>query len=283
MTIKIAGVQMDVALQDREANLVAIEASMRELAAEGVKLAIFPEAAVTGYCYDSLEEALPFAESVPGDSVDRLTPLCRELDLFVVYGTLERAGDRLFNAALLVGPDGLAGSYRKTHLPFLGIDRFTSHGDWPFAVHQAGELRVGMLICYDGAFPEASRCLALAGADVIALPTNWPPGAECASRHLTNARAMENNVYFAAVNRVGVERGFTFIGGSMIADPSGRTLSDAPTTESAILVAEVDIEKARNKHLVRVPNLHEIERFADRRPDLYGPLTDPVVDPSPRR
>lgn len=273
MLIRIAGVQFSPTFMDREANLSAIADSIRELSREEVSLAVFPEAAVTGYGFENAAEALPLAEAADGDSVARLTPLCRELKMHVVVGTLERAAAQLYNTALLVGPDGLVGSYRKVHLPFLGMDRFTTHGDRPFAVFSAGPLRVGMLICYDGAFPEAARCLALLGADLIVLPTNWPPGAECTCEHLSNARALENNIYFAAVNRVGTERGFRFIGGSRICDPSGRTIADAPHDHPAVVMAEVELERARNKHIVRVPNLHEIDRFGDRRPELYGPIT----------
>ena len=99
---------------------------------------------------------------------------------------------------MLVGPTGVIGSYRKVHLPYLGIDMFTSYGDRPFAVHNAVDLKVGMSICYDAAFPEASRSLAILGADLVALPTNWPPGAECTAASVINARAMENAVYFIA-------------------------------------------------------------------------------------
>lgn len=283
MTIKIAGLQMTPQFADRTANLAVIEAGMKSAAQAGAMLAVFPEAAVTGYCFDSLEEAIAVAEPVPGESVERLTATCKSLGTHVIYGTLERACDKIYNAALLVGPRGLVGKYRKVHLPFLGVDRFASHGDLPFAVHQAGELRVGMLICYDGSFPEATRCLALAGADLIALPTNWPPKSECAAEHLTNARAMENAVYFAAVNRVGEERGFRFIGGSRIADPSGVTLADAMHTNEAMLLADVDPQRSRTKHLIRIPGKHEINRFADRRPEMYGRLVAPVENPSARR
>jgi predicted amidohydrolase len=286
VTTRVAAVQMEPKLMDRQGNLSAVEAGMRRTAEGGAKLAIFPEVAITGYCFESLAEAMPYAEAVPGETVERLQPLCRELDQCVIVGTLERAGDKLFNAALLIGPDGLIGGYRKVHLPFLGIDRFASHGDRPFAVHEAAGLRVGMLICYDGAFPEAVRCLSLAGADLIALPTNWPPKSECAAEHATNTRAWENNVYFAAVNRVGQERGFRFIGGSRIADPAGQTIASAPSGGAegeAILYADIDPQRARNKHLVRVPDKHWIDRTGDRRPEMYSPIVTPVAKPTPRR
>ncbi len=102
---------------------------------------------------------------------------------------------------------------------------FTTPGNRPFAVQDAGDLRVGMNICYDASFPEAARSLALLGADLIVLPTNWPPGSECTAACCINARALENGVFYLAVNRVGTERGFRFIGQSRICDPTGDTLT----------------------------------------------------------
>jgi predicted amidohydrolase len=196
---------------------------------------------------------------------------------------VEQEQDRLFNAAVLVGPQGVLGHYRKIHLPYLGLDQFTTPGDRLFRVDHVANVRIGMSICYDGSFPESTRSLALLGADLIVLPTNWPPGAETTAQYVTNARAVENNVYFMAVNRVGVERGFRFIGHSKIADPHGNTLAEAPGTDEEILYAEVDPHLARRKHLVRVPGKHEIDRMADRRPEMYGLLTEPHHLQSPGR
>jgi predicted amidohydrolase len=112
--------------------------------------------------------------------------------------------------------------------------------------------------------------MALDGADLIALPTNFPPGAECMAEHVMQTRAMENKVYYACVNRVGEERGFTFIGHSKICDPNGRIVDQAPHREEALLYADLDVQQARVKRIVRVPDKHIIDRFADRRPDMYG-------------
>ena len=120
-----------------------------------------------------------------------------------------------------------------------------------------------MSICYDGAFPEPSRAMALEGADLIVLPTNWPPGAECTADFVINTRAMENHVYYAAVNRVGDERGFRFIGKSKICGPSGDVLAIANHADETILYAEIDQALARRKRIIRVPGKHEIDRFAE--------------------
>jgi 5-aminopentanamidase len=271
----IAAVQMNVDLADKESNLRRMLFFLEQTAGEGAKLTVFPECALTGYCFDSLDEARPHAEPIPGPSTERMAAACKRLNCHVVYGLLEADSKKLFNAAVLVGPKGVVGSHRKVHLPFLGIDRFTTPGDRPFAVHNAGGIKVGMNICYDGSFPEAARVMTLDGADLIALPTNWPPGSECMASCAVNTRAMENQIYYLACNRVGTERGFRFIGMSKIAAPGGSTMVEAMHENEAILYAQVDVDKARNKHLVRVPKLHEIDRIKDRRPEMYSRLVEP--------
>ena len=272
-TIAIA--QIDITLADRERNLARIIQVLGETAAKGARLTVFPEAALSGYCFDTLDEARPHAEPIPGPSTQRLTGICRELGCHVIYGLLEAAGSRLFNACALVGEGGLVASYRKIHLPFLGMDRFTTPGDRPFAVHEAAGMKIGMHICYDGGFPESARVMMLQGADLVVLPTNWPPGSECMAGFAVNTRAMENNIYYAACDRVGTERGFRFIGQSKICDPSGKELASAPHDREEILYAEIDVEKARRKKIIRVKNLHEIDRLHDRRPEMYGELVKP--------
>jgi predicted amidohydrolase len=225
---------------------------------------------VTGYCFESLAEALPFAETIPGPTTDRLAAICRRFNVAVIVGLLERDGERLFNACALIGPEGVLGSYRKIHLPFLGVDRFVTPGDRDFGVATVGGMRIGMNICYDCAFPEAARVMALEGADLIVLPTNWPPGAECTADYVINTRALENKVYYMAVNRVGTERGFKFIGKSKICDTNGNILAVAEHTRETTLYAELDVAEARKKRIVRVPDKHIIDRFADRRPEKYA-------------
>lgn len=281
--MKIAAVQMDVALGDVDANLETMLARLRETREAGAMLTIFPECALTGYCFDTLDEAHPLAQSIPGPATEAFTGALREVGGHVVFGMLETAPDGgVFNAAVLVGPEGVVASYRKVHLPHLGVDQFATYGDRPFAVHEVDGLRVGMGICYDSAFPEFARVLTLAGADLIALPTNFPTGAENMTKHVVYARAMENSVYFAAVNRVGRERGFRFIGTSVIADPDGNPLAASAGTDEEILYAEIDPARARNKRIVRVPGKHAIDRLADRRPETYGTLVEPHDLPRPR-
>lgn len=281
--MKIAGVQMDISITDNAGNTARMIEKLRETAAAGAKLTVFPECAVPGYCFGSLAEALPYAEPIDGPSVTSMAAACRELGVYAVFGMLERDGDRAFNVAVLTGPSGVIGVYRKVHLPYLGIDMFTTPGDRPFAIHEVEGLKIGMLICYDAAFPEAARSLAILGADLIVLPTNWPPGAETMATCSIPCRAMENQVYFAAVNRVGEERGFKFIGESSICAPSGQVLTRAATTEAVILYAEIDPLVSRRKRIVRVPDKHIIDRMADRRPEFYSLLVAPHELKTPRQ
>lgn len=272
----IACVQMDCAIADVGRNLAAIRQGLAEAAAGGARLVVFPECALSGYCYRSKEEALPHAQPLPGPASDALADDCRRLNVFALTGLLERtAAGELFNACALVGPDGLVATYRKIHLPFLGIDRFVTPGDRPFAVHDLGGLRVGINICYDGSFPESARVLTVLGADLVVLPTNWPTGART-TIPLCEARALENNIWYAAVNRVGEERGFRFIGQSRIVDPSGRVVTQAGEDGCEILYADIDPALARAKRVVKVPGEHEIDRVNDRRPEMYAPLTAPA-------
>ncbi len=273
---KIAAVQMDCKLADPKHNLAVVRTRLREAAQHGARLVIFPECALTGYCFESGDEAVAFSEPLPGPMTDALAADCRELNVFAVVGLLERgANGGFYNACALVGPHGFVAGYRKVHLPCLGVDHFSTPGDQPFAVHDIDGLRVGMNICYDGSFPESARCLMLLGADLIVLPTNWPTGAASTIKHLVQCRALENNLFYAAVNRVGEERGFRFIGQSRIVACNGELLAVAGPDEETILYADIDPAVARNKHIVRIPGKHELHRVAHRRPELYGPLVSP--------
>ena len=273
---KIAAVQMNCRLADKPFNLDVMRSRLREAAGNGARLVVFPECALTGYCFQSKDEALPLAEPVPGPASRALAEDCRALGVWVIFGLLERPerSNDFFNACALVGPQGAVASYRKIHLPFLGVDRFATQGDRPFAVHDLGGLRVGINICYDGSFPESARVLAVLGADLVVLPTNWPTGARSTACYLVPARALENHIYYAAVNRVGEERGFRFIGQSRLVGCDGELLTPAGSDQEEILYADVDPAVARQKHIIKIPGQYEIDRIADRRPEMYRPLCE---------
>jgi len=266
---KIACVQMDCRIGAVAANRQQIVAQTRAAVRAGAELVIFPECALTGYCFDSLAEAAQVAEPLDGPSAKEISAVCAATGAHVVVGFIERAGEQCYNAAMIVGPQGIVGGYRKVHLPYLGVDRFLAPGDRPFHVFDLPLGRIGVLICYDASFPEAARMLKLLGAELIVLPTNWPPGAWRTPAFVVNTRAQENHVFFAAVNRVGLERGWQFIGRSKIVDCNGDTLVEAAGEQAEMLTVELDLATANENHIVNLAGAYEIDRLADRRPDFY--------------
>ena len=264
--------QVEPRLGEKEQNLAMCFARLEEAAAAGAELVVLPECAIPGYMFDSVEEALPYAEEIPGPTTEAFERECARLGIHAVCGMLERDGDTLHNAAILVGPEGLIGSYRKTHLPFLGVDRFVTPGD-EFVVFDTAIGRIGVIICYDLRFPEVTRTLALKGADIVCLPTNFPMAARLQCEIIAPARAAENRIYLLVANRVGKERWGEFCGLSQIVDPLGKRLAETDETTETLLVADVDLTKARDKDYV-VPGEYELYLFGHRRPELYGALVE---------
>ena len=270
--MKVAGAQMNPWILEKERNLEKCLDNIRIASKAGAKLVVFPECALTGYCFASRDEALTMAETVPGWSTRTASALCRELEIYVVIGLLEKARDKLYNTAAFLGPEGLIGKYRKTHLPYLGADRFTDHGNKPYQTYTTPVGNIGLNICFDLRFPEPSRVMALKGAEVIVLPTNWPEGAENSPEHYVNTRASENRVNYVAVNRVGSERGFRFIGCSKIVDLDGKTLAEASDNKEEIIYADIDLQATRNKRVVIRAGEYELPLWDERRPELYGSI-----------
>jgi len=276
--VKVAACQIDPQLGEVDRNLERIERWVVDAAQAGASLVVLPEAATTGYAFTSLDEALPVARRAGVVAPELLAGMAAKLAITIVCGTLEAEGDEIFNSALVMSPDGRRFKYRKMHLPFLGIDRFATPGpDAPWVVEVAG-LRLGVLICYDLRFPEAARVCALEGADLIALPTNWPVGVNFHPGIFAPARAAENHCYLLAADRVGTERDVTFIGRSLLIDYDGNQMAMASDTDEGMLVGEIDPEAARATHVRRRLGEHEWDTMADRRPGLYERLLRPAVD-----
>jgi predicted amidohydrolase len=271
--MKIALCQIDVAFGDVERNLARVKARTQEAAAAGARLVVFPECALTGYAFEGAAESRRASIAAPGPATAELKKMCAATGAHVVVGALERDGERLFNAALLIGPGGIALKYRKLHLPVLGCDRFVQPGDLPLAVAETPFGRVGLAICYDGSFPETARVLKLRGAQLVVLPTNWPQQAAISRRHQSIVRAFENHVNYAACNRVGSEGGFRFPGGSQVVDYGGAVLAAAEDGE-CMLEAELDLPGADRNRIVHAPGRYELDRIAHRRPECYGALVE---------
>ena len=261
--MKVAFIQTDPVFGDVEGNVAAAVKKIKSL---GADLIVLPELFNTGYQFRTKKEALAYAEAAPsGYTTSRLIEAARSTGTFIVAGIAEKAGRRVYNSSVLVGPGGLISVYRKAHL-FSDEKRIFSPGDTPFTVHKAGPVRIGMMICFDWLFPEAARTLALKGADIICHPSNLvlPHCPES-----MKVRSMENRVFSITANRVGTERrikgkALTFIGKSQVVSPRGEVLVRAPSTGSWSKVVDIDPHQARDK---RVTGRNDI--FGDRRGDLY--------------
>jgi predicted amidohydrolase len=275
----LAVVQTDCRLADPVANTAMVVRKLHVAADTGAELVVFPECVLSGYGFASRAAAVAVAETVPGPGTEAVAVACAARGVWCVFGLLERAGDQLFNTAVVVGPRGLVGKYHKTHLPLVGADKFTDPGHGPLAVFDLDGLKVGVGVCFDGGFPEFPRALALLGADLIVLPTNWADKAMTTARFVPPVRALENGVYFAACNRVGTESGYHYIGRSSIHDPSGSPLATADHDGEDVLFARIDPELARRKKVVNTPGEYEVDRVNWRRPELYGLLAEPMDAP----
>lgn len=269
-TLTVCGVQMDVAFRHPEINLARVREQATAALGQGARLVVFPECALTGYCFESLSDARAGSLTAESPEIRSLIQISRELGMALMVGTAFAESDGTLRNAVLTFDRGLwIDTYFKVHLPFMGLDRFVVPGN---LVHQPIEIdgvRVGIHICYEGGFPEVARCLTLAGADLIVLPTNWPPGSGVSCRVIPSCRALENRVYFMAVNRVGTEGKFTFIGNSSWCQPSGAEMGRLAPDAEGLLIARVETALARQKHLIIEPGVYEVNRIADRHPELY--------------
>ncbi len=292
-TVRIAVAQYAPTVADMEANRAAALHWARRAADEKVDLLVLPELASSGYVFQSESEAADSAEEARhGVLVDALTELCAESGMHCVVGLNERDGDLRHNSAVVVGPTGHLATYRKLHL-------FNDEKSWfePGAELPVVDLpfgRLGMVICFDLWFPEAARALALAGAEIIAVPTNWVASFRrqvyndagyCLGDIVAMATAGQNGVVVACADRVGLERDVRFLGCSVIVGPDGWPLQGpAGHEEETLLVADVDLDTVAAARR-RTPRNH---LFEDRRPDSYnavvvraGRLTGAVTPSTP--
>ena len=228
---------------------------------------VLPELFATGYQFLNAGEAHALAEPVPnGQTTQALIEHAREFDCFIVAGLPELDDKSVFNASILVGPDGLVARYRKIHLFYEEKMNFAP-GDLPFAVVDIGIAKVGMMICFDHLFPESARSLALQGADIICHPANLVLP-DLAQRTMS-IRALENGVFTATANRVGSEeRGnesLTYTGQSQIIDPKGEPRVRLSLDHAEVAVVEIDVAQSRSKSITK----HN-DKLSDRRPELYA-------------
>jgi predicted amidohydrolase len=243
-------------------NLEALAAAVSGVQAD---LVVAPELALSGYLFTRKREVEQMAEEVPGPATDRLTRASAEANCHVVVGLAERSGDRLYNSAVLIGPRGVIGVYRKVHL-FYEEKLYFSPGDRGFPLFDIRGVKVGLLVCFDHFFPEAARTLALQGAQIICHPSNLvlPEYGQLTTR----VRSIENRVFWILANRYGTERRdgktLTYSGCSQITADNGEILARAQAEGDSLTVVQVDPQRALDKHLTDRNDL-----FSDRRTELY--------------
>ena len=261
--IRAAFYQFEPVFGEKEQN---IENALRAMGDVEADLVVLPELFASGYQFVSREEVAHLAERVPqGFTTGMLAEFSRRKGIYIVAGLPEKDGDSYYNSAILTGPQGFIGVYRKTHLFFEEKLMFRP-GDTGFRVFSTDIGRIGIMICFDWIFPESMRTLALMGAEIIAHPANlvlpYCPSA-------MPVRCLENRVYAVTANRVGREQrkegpALTFIGTSQIVGPDGTICTRAPEQGEALMVAAIEQEKARNKSLNPYNDL-----FQDLRPEMY--------------
>ena len=270
VTVSVCQLAADV---DRPGQVAALEAAVREAAAAEADLVVLPELALAGSCFLSPELARAAAEDREGSTVALLRALSSELGLVVVCGFPERADDAVYNAAVIVDRGDVLGFYRKVHLWGSEPVAFTPAADPPLVVDTSAG-RVAVMICYDLEIPEWVRLAAQAGADMVAVPANWPRNARTGDRpaiEVVKAQAASAyySVHVLVADRCGVERGVEWEGASLISAPDGALIvgpATAPggTAAPTVLTARLDLAASRDKRLGARNHV-----WADRRPELY--------------
>ncbi|MFX0000659.1 MAG: nitrilase-related carbon-nitrogen hydrolase [Candidatus Hodarchaeota archaeon] len=262
--MKVGYIQTSPFFGNKEQNFKEIEIVTSNLKAD---LIVLPELFATGYAFVSKKEAVSLAENQDGETAQFLLNLARSTGSTAIGGFIEKEGEKIYNAAMIVSKKGVIGSYRKMHL-YYKEKLWFSPGNKPLKVYDLNGVKVGIMICFDWIFPETARILALLGADIIAHPANLVLP-YCQKAMVT--RCLENRVFAITSNRIGEEkRGedhFKFTGRSQITSFNGEILSSAPDEKNYVDIIEIDIQKARDKKLNEFNNL-----IKDRRTEFYNSI-----------
>jgi 5-aminopentanamidase len=275
--VRIAACQLSLRVGDIEQNRAAAAAAVQQAAGNGAQIVVLPELTPSGYVFESQAEARSLSEPADGPTAAQWHQLAARHAIVIVGGFSERGEDGLvYNSAMLVDPAGVRAVYRKAHLWDAEVDFFTP-GSAPPPVVPTSYGAIAMMICYDVEFPEWVRLPALAGADVLAVPTNWPaepvpPGERPIVTSNVQVAAFANRMFIAAACRCGTERGVAWTGGSIITGHDGYPLAGPASSSAAsegaqpdVLLADCDLALARCKTTGPRNDAH-----ADRRPALYG-------------
>jgi predicted amidohydrolase len=269
-SFKIALAQISCKRGDRAANLKKIEKTATDAKKQGADLVIFPELSVTGYTVrDQLYE---LAETIPGSSTNTITNVAQKARIHIISGMPElsdKTQATIYNTAVLVGPHGLIGKYRKMYLPTHSVfeeKRYFRSG-YEATAFDTDIGKIGLIICYDIFFPEVSRLTRLKGAQLIVCISASPAVRRSFFETLIAARAIENTAFLAYVNMVGIEDGLQFWGGSRLIGPQGKMLAKAKYDEEDIVIGQVDYADIRPVETF-VPTLRDL------RPELFDKLKE---------
>ncbi len=268
--IKLALCQISSKREDKKSNLHKIEQLTERAAQQGADLAIFPELSLTGYVV--LDQIYGLAETIPGPTTTKIETLAKRTGMHVIFGMpelSEKTQGTIFNTAVLIGPEGLMGKYRKMYLPTHSVfeeKRYFRPGYEPAAIETTIG-NVGLNICYDVFFPEVFRLTRLKGAQLMVCISASPAVRRSYFEILTAARALENTAYLAYVNLAGVEDGLQFWGGSHLVSPTGEVLARAKYDEEDFVVCALDFGDLKTAETF-IPTLRDL------RPELYDKLKE---------
>ena len=228
---------------------------------------VLPELCNSGYNFNSYEHAWETSEEIEGSTFVRyLESICARHNLYIVSGFNERDSNSLYNSAILVGPKGYIGKYRKLHLFMKEKDYFKA-GNIGLPIFDIGLCKLGVLVCFDWLFPEVWRILALKGVDIICHPSNLIiPGL---AQRTIPVHALTNRVYIVTANRIGTEGDLLFTGLSTIANPKGDILVQASQSKEEVGITDMDVGLSRDKMITPRNDI-----FSDRRPEEYSFLSE---------
>ena len=271
--VRIACLQMELCVGEKDRNLARGLEMIDHAADAGADLVVLPELCNSGYVFNTREEAGMLAEEIPdGPACRAWATAAARHEMHVIAGIAEREGRALYNSAVVVGPQGVIGTYRKNHL-WAAENLFFEPGNLGVPVFHTDIGRIAVAVCYDIWFPEVFRLAAMQGADILCVPTNWvpmpdqPAGLPKMSNILAMGGAHSNSMFVAAADRIGVERGQPFIGNSLIVSHTGWPIAGpASDDREEMLIADVNLSDARRKR-----NWNDFNQvLRDRRTDLYA-------------
>jgi len=263
--LKIGFIQFAPVLGDVQATIRKIDGLIDQ--SQITDILVLPELCNSGYNFTSFEEAWKTSEKIENSIfINYLISKCKQFNLYIVSGFNERDNKNLYNSAILIGPKGYIGKYRKLHL-FMNEKDYFKPGNISLPVFDIGSCKIGMLVCFDWIFPEVWRILALKGAEIICHPSNLVlPGL---AQKAVPIHALTNRIFTITANRIGTEGDLSFTGLSTIANPNGDILFQASQTKEETVIKDIDIRLARDKIITKKNDL-----FSDRRPEEYSLLTE---------